>query len=816
MSLPLVRPLAARPRSQSPSGWDQALDLIDSALASSYAEEHGLPKAQQPDELAMRPQLSLNSSARVKMGATAKRILEVTFNSWATLCREEKKKKELFAVRVKSSSAESAIAKLKEELTAGQASSPSRAPASPSSAPARTRPADDSGAQHDTSERLSLHRLRKAEAEEKVQRLEELARNNEEEMRRLRSAINKAAAEKALAHQEQQHHYPPSLPSTPSSSSFCPWSGRVLSSMSRSSTPEGRPGGSGRFSVGTAGRHTREKSPVATLAQKQQQQQPLSRVAAARIATARSGESQADRETSVRAFWDRHPEAVAMLDGAIEKWVGISGARGAEVAAERAAECASAFSMACVGRETALASPAASTFSAASPGCSVNTAALSAVEVIPGGPTDENDTLWARVLLGQEAQIAWFAADNAVRRTRLGLQERLPDITACPAAQRELRVLHNEATAHQELIEELLTSRESALLPAFSSAPSTSPGLKSPRSPRSPRLSPRGSPLMSSRSRVSTWSSSREFSQEQGEDFPPREDSEESSVPLAGLRRAFVRSGLTVRTPEALAELMRHDVAEVVGALLEDAWRLRRHCRARHTAALEATQQARLAAEGARCERLMRENARLLGELAESDERRQALNSDRNRYAASVALRLRADPSLAARQEGTSKLSLEWVDEQAEAAAGSRELAAASPEKSSSSVAAMPASLKHGAGPAPGVTWSPPGAAAPSHHKAHTSNEGESGAFTTAARTAAFTTSTRTNPTLTPWWKNRSATRQTTSAKEDERFDSYSIYHPGQGGAPMANRCRASPGLAAIAYTPWRSAAALSGSSNRR
>jgi len=326
----------------------------------------------------------------------------------------------------------------------------------------------------------------------------------------------------------------------------------------------------------------------------------------------------------------------------------------------------------------------------------------------------------------------------------------------------------------------------------------------------------RGSPLMSSRSRVSTWSSSREFSQEQGEDFPPREDSEESSVPLAGLRRAFVRSGLTVRTPEALAELMRHDVAEVVGALLEDAWRLRRHCRARHTAALEATQQARLAAEGARCERLMRENARLLGELAESDERRQALNSDRNRYAASVALRLRADPSLAARQEGTSKLSLEWVDEQAEAAAGSRELVASSPEKSSSSVAAMPASLKHGAGPAPGVTWSPPGAAAPSHHKAHTSNEGESGAFTTAARTAAFTTSTRTNPTLTPWWKNRSATRQTTSAKEDERFDSYSIYHPGQGGAPMANRCRASPGLAAIAYTPWRSAAALSGSSNRR
>jgi len=481
-----------------------------------------------------------------------------------------------------------------------------------------------------------------------------------------------------------------------------------------------------------------------------------SRVAEFRTATARSD----DFDVSVQEFWERHPDAVHMLDNAIEAWTGTKGTKGASAAKDCARECATAFG------------------------------APSAVEeVVSGGSLDERDTLWARVLLGQEAKIEWLVADNAMRQRRLGLQDRLPDLGMCPVGQRELRLLFEESTSQQELIYHLLTAPPEPHSPSpltsdqeFGGAPSNA----SPCSvhadldvrtvadlPRSPSQRSRSAWSASSRS----CSPSKATSSPQRSSTSPQDRHGRSDI-LAGLRSAFLRGGLTVRTPEALA-WMQGDVADVIGVLLEEAWRLRRRCRARHASALEAAQRARLNAACVHCERLVHENAKLAGGLEASGERQQALMADRHLMAASFALR---SQSAVARASGVATVG----------ALGIARLAPpCTPLKPSLQRLAADTGSRNG------KPWSPAGQASPSHHvpggsplvmpSASTGSCGKCGG-------TGVTTGSTTSASLAPWWASRAAKRAAPApnsqslrsrASEEDCFDAYSVHHPGLAGPAL-------------------------------
>jgi hypothetical protein len=471
-----------------------------------------------------------------------------------------------------------------------------------------------------------------------------------------------------------------------------------------------------------------------------------------RIATARSD----DAEVFLKAFWAQQPEAIRMLDDAIEAWTGARGMAGASIAKACARECATAS----------------------------NPSAIE--EVVPGGPCDDRDTFWARMLLGQEAKIEWLLADNDVRRKRLALQEKMPELSTCPVGQRELRLLHGEAMAQQELIGHLLTvpppdTPGNPQPDELGEAPSNTSRTPSPmrRSAWSPRRceaiasanSP-SHPSLPSRRVSPSRSSPAHAGASDVEDSQPRSDR------LAGLRSAFLRSGLTVRTPEALAELMRDDVADVIGALLEDAWRLRRQCCARHGAAVEAAQRARLTSAGMRCDALVQENARLLATLDTAGQRRQAALADQYRCVASLAMRR------SSMQGGASPLSPSSLATDDK------------PRLQSPHIEASPEWF--------GTPWSPAGRAIPSHHT-------PSGAFTDAM-SPEIDVGKGAHPlaspggsakSLSPWWAARAARRTATAEKstsgskqlrisrlpKDQCFDEYSVHNP----------CLAAPSLRRIA-----------------
>mmetsp|Transcript_96539 Transcript_96539/g.152727 ORF Transcript_96539/g.152727 Transcript_96539/m.152727 type:complete len:651 (+) Transcript_96539:106-2058(+) len=450
----------------------------------------------------------------------------------------------------------------------------------------------------------------------------------------------------------------------------------------------------------------------------------VSRVAALRLATARHD----DLDIFTDAFWKKYPKAVQMLEDVLEVWTGKKGDAGAQIAGHRSRECACAFDS---GADN---------------------------EVVPGGPCDERDTLWARVLFGQEAKIRWLLKDNAMRRQQLALQERLPEMDACPVVQREMRSLHGDSTAQQDLICQLL-----AASPSF---PSTCSEQESQieHERRGPDCRPSSSPYHSPRSNHDLRNDRQQRTPGSTYESPnhsvmPDCDSQARSDALAGLRRAFFRSGLTVRTPEALSELAKLDPADVVGALLEDVWRLRRQCRARHSAAVEAVQQARLNGARARCEKLVDENAKLLGSAKEVEERQQAFLQDRNRYTDSVALRMRAPTT---RSSGPSKIC--------------------------NSLGRSSNRQMHNASQADVTTakgWIPAGKTNQSHchHALHVSKQSLG-----QGCPAAHPEATSYQRSLAPWWVSRVARRigsvPTTggqslwagSALSDERFDANSLY----------------------------------------
>lgn len=449
---------------------------------------------------------------------------------------------------------------------------------------------------------------------------------------------------------------------------------------------------------------------------------PNSRVAALRLATAR----QDNLDSSVQSFWQKYPKAVEMLENVVEVWTGEKGLAGARLAGQRSRECASAL------------------------------ATGSKDEVVPGGPCDERDTLWARVLFGQEAKIRWLLKDNAVRRQQISLQERLPEMDACSATQRELRTLHGDSSAQQDLIGQLFSAPPS-FSPSELEAQVESEMRTSVRSASSPTQSPLRPPYTEYRSNHTARSlQAREAilrTPRSPYDCPSHGETPDSQCKarrdaLDGLRSSFFRSGLIVRTPETLAELMKFDVADVVYALLEDACRLRRSSRARHSVALEAVQQARLNAARARCESLVQGNAKVLGNILEAEERQQAYLQDRNRYTESVALRMR--------QKSSPTL-----------------LRSLAPSKTHSSQADAATVFK-------GLPWTPPGKTSHSYHSLHHAKQ--------TISPIAYPDPTCHQRSLVPTWGSRLAKQSgsTPASKaqslragnvlSDDRFDADSLY----------------------------------------
>lgn len=225
---------------------------------------------------------------------------------------------------------------------------------------------------------------------------------------------------------------------------------------------------------------------------------------------------------------------------------------------------------------------------------------------------------WVRVLLWQEAEIGRLMADSAMWRTKLGAQEKVlldASMQGTPL-QHELGRLFKEVVRQRDEIGKLLD-------PGVSLPPNSWRQRTAQEAPDGTRCG-----LLSE-----VADATGERSQGRGQEGDCEPD------PLEGLHRAFVSSGFTIRSPEALSELMRHNISDVVDGLLDGVCRLRR--RRRHAAAAEAVRRAQLRDVVAQCDELLREKARLAAEDAQQQDERQ-------RYAGSLLLRRSPSPPLRA------------------------------------------------------------------------------------------------------------------------------------------------------------------------
>jgi len=212
-----------------------------------------------------------------------------------------------------------------------------------------------------------------------------------------------------------------------------------------------------------------------------------------------------------------------------------------------------------------------------------------------GNLANEKETLWVQVMSWQDDEIGRLAADTAMWRAQLRLKDHVDEPATCPPAVRELRQLHCEAVAQQELIEQLLQT------------PSAPAGL-----------------------------------QEQMQQAPNQEGAEEDR--LSSLRHAFLQGGMSL-TLNAKA-LINTTVHRTSDTLLNDLlMHVQRHsichCTA-HTAALDAIRCAQLRRVAARCEQLLQESVRLRATTVKAEHvngRRGPFDVERRSLTASLDLR---------------------------------------------------------------------------------------------------------------------------------------------------------------------------------
>mmetsp|Transcript_43241 Transcript_43241/g.123694 ORF Transcript_43241/g.123694 Transcript_43241/m.123694 type:complete len:669 (+) Transcript_43241:74-2080(+) len=139
---------------------------------------------------------------------------------------------------------------------------------------------------------------------------------------------------------------------------------------------------------------------------------------------------QSEVEASMLDFLEQRPGALRLLNGALREWTGLSGSNGLQAATALALELL--------------------------PSC-CGVAAATRGDGFGADGTDGHFSDWARLLLWQEQEIARLQSDNAVWRTKLGVQEKLPaDTSKITPEQRELCRLHQEVSAHRQCICSLL------------------------------------------------------------------------------------------------------------------------------------------------------------------------------------------------------------------------------------------------------------------------------------------------------------------------------------------------------------------------
>jgi len=297
---------------------------------------------------------------------------------------------------------------------------------------------------------------------------------------------------------------------------------------------------------------------------------------------------QSEVEASMLDFLEQRPGALRLLNGALREWTGLSGSNGLQAATALALELL--------------------------PSC-CGVAAATRGDGFGAHCTDGHFSDWARLLLWQEQEIARLQSDNAVWRTKLGVQEKLPaDTSKITPEQRELYRLHQEVSAHRQCICSLLDC-------------------------------PAGQ---------SSIAGHGDFGEDLLEPSPSA-----APDPFDSLHRAFVESGFSVRTPEAMEELLRHDVRALADALLDEVRRLRLHHQARHAAAMEARRGAQVRAVVASCDQLLNEKAKLAAEDALEEERRKAMSDERQSYKSSLLLRrLATGGSAAPPQRGPAAVGM--------------------------------------------------------------------------------------------------------------------------------------------------------------
>jgi len=186
-----------------------------------------------------------------------------------------------------------------------------------------------------------------------------------------------------------------------------------------------------------------------------------------------------------------------------------------------------------------------------------------------GNLATEKKSLWVQVVSWQDDEIGRLAADTAMWRAQLRLKDHIDEPATCPPAVRELRQLHNEAVAQQELIEQLLQT------------PTAPTGLL------------------------------QEMQQAQAENEPDEEGAAEDQLNV--LQHALSQSGmsLTLNSKAFVSITTQSDPNTHMRDLLMRAQQ-GSMCRcAAHTAALDAICCAQFRDVASRCEQLLQESVRL-------------------------------------------------------------------------------------------------------------------------------------------------------------------------------------------------------------